>query len=137
MKSIPHTIEAAMALGELDEDEAYFILRIAGHLGYDKAQKRMLSPVSRLRRWLIWIGGWEVPSLIQWDQGEPAWKIKGRDPFPISLFGHRISIFSDWISISLKELQGEIVIKSTGEVYFWQDYTPYDSRHIFIRPQWS
>ena len=40
-----HSIAAAMARGELTEEEAYFVLRFAGHQGYDKAIRK-LSPQS-------------------------------------------------------------------------------------------
>jgi hypothetical protein len=96
-----HTIAEAMARGELDEEEAYFILRFAGHYGYKESIERMKgNPLKRARRWLAWIGGWETPELLQWDEGWPAMrpfrvvdgKVKLNGPTPVSLFGHRVTI---------------------------------------------
>ena len=100
------TIDGAMARGELTENEAYFILRFAGHAGYDKAIKRLEGkPFRRLRKWFVWFGGWENPTLSQWDRGASAWqfrltiagvKKKWMTPFPLSLFGGRITFFGRW-----------------------------------------
>jgi len=100
----PQNVQAAMARGELSEAEAYFVLRFAGRHGYNKAMARMdfsrLPLLRRARKWFVWFGGWEVPELSQWDSGRSAWEIrKGgrwRDPFPLSLFGHRVTFFSGW-----------------------------------------
>lgn len=82
-----------MARGELDQEEAYFVLRFAGHLGYSEAIRRLTpwTPFKRARRWLVWFGGWERPELLQWDQGRRAFEIKG-SPLPLSFFGHRVTV---------------------------------------------
>ena len=102
-----HTIQAAMWRGELTEEEAYFILRFAGRMGYSKAIKRLSNPIKNIRQWFIWIGGWEYSELSQWDRGKPAWqpieerqgKKRLQDPTPISLFGHTITVFDRWFEI--------------------------------------
>ncbi len=88
-----HSIRSAMARGELNEDEAFFVLRYAGNLGYAEAIRRLRpwSPLKRARRWLVWLGGWERPELQQWDQGKKAFEAKG-SPLPLSFFGHRITV---------------------------------------------
>ena len=99
-----HTVAAAMARNELTEEEAYFVLRFAGRHGYTKAMARMefarFPTLRRIRKWLVWFGGWETPELCQWDSGRARWEIvkngRFRDPFPLSLFGHRITFFSMW-----------------------------------------
>jgi hypothetical protein len=92
----------AMEKSGLTEEEAYFVLRFAGRLGYERAIRRLSSPWKTLRQWVIWVGGWEHPELSQWDRGVPAWELtrvdhKGRrclvDPTPVSLFGYRITFF--------------------------------------------
>lgn len=89
-----HDTTSAMRRGELEEEEAYFVLRFAGRLGYRAAMRRLTSPTKRLRQWFIWFGGWETPELCQWDMGWPAWKLRldsgaWRSPTPVSILGHR------------------------------------------------
>lgn len=99
-----HTIEAAMRREELTEEESYFILRFAGRMGYDKAIKRLSNPFQVLRQWFVWFGGWESPALSQWDRHIPAWSFVGhigkkkylKSPWPVSLFGHRITLHGKW-----------------------------------------
>lgn len=123
-----HTIAEAMKRGELDEEEAYFILRFAGHHGYREAIRR-LTPEGRLwhaRRWLIWFGGWERPHLIQWDAGKPAFEMKG-DPTPVGLFGHRFTHYGwGW---QLRTRTGFLVYSRArpnrdAEFYWSPDGTP-------------
>lgn len=134
-----HTIEAAMKRGELTEEEAFFILRFAGNMGYGKAIKRLTpSLMQPLRRWFIWIGGWERPELSQWDRGVKAWDIFGKDcvtgktkvngPTPLSLFGHRIT-FQCW-GIRMKWGRGHLTWSSDyayfkpTKLYWSPDGTP-------------
>ena len=101
-----HAVSAALARGELNDDEAYFVLRFAGHHGYREAIRR-LNPDPwwrRARRWLVWFGGWEAPHLSQWDRGLPAFKIKG-SPTPLSLFGHRVTF--QWFGFTV-DLPGRL-----------------------------
>ena len=84
-----------MGLGELTEEEAYFVLRFAGRAGYSRAIGALTDvavPSGRLRRLVrrrIWIGGWEHPELLQWDKGLPAFEPvrdgKVRSPYPIKI----------------------------------------------------
>lgn len=88
-----HSLAAAVRNSGMDEDQLWFIVRFAAEHGYDKAI-RMLSPrstVSRARRWLVWVGGWES-SALSILRGEPAWRTD-RDPFPVSILGHRATFF--------------------------------------------
>ncbi len=95
-----HTVAAALARGELSEDEAYFVLRFAGHVGYSQAITRLKGAPwwSRARRWLVWVGGWEQPELSQWDGGHKAWELrnawngKWANPTPVALFDHRVVV---------------------------------------------
>lgn len=104
-----HTIEAALRRGELSEEEAYFVLRFAGHLGYDRAIKRLSDPLKVARQWLVWVGGWEPATLRQWDEGLPAWRPfyrgKLQSPTPVSAFGHRITVnqcgASRWVNVRM------------------------------------
>jgi hypothetical protein len=99
---VSHTIKAAMARGELTEEEAFFVLRFAGHYGYETAIKRLegRSLLSRARKWLVWFGGWEVGELCQWDLGWPAWRFD-RGVTPISFFGHRLTFFRGWFDVKI------------------------------------
>jgi hypothetical protein len=82
-----HSIKEAMERGELDEEEAFFVLRFAGHHGYREAMRR-LNPDpwwTRLRQWFVKFG-YETPHLCRWDLGWPAWKrLSGLTP--LYLFG--------------------------------------------------
>lgn len=128
-----HTLAAVMARGELTEEEAYFILRFAGRLGYAKAIRRLSNPWRTLRKWFVWIGGWEHSELGQWDRGLPAWEPFRRgelqDPTPISFFGHRITIQNRWLSVQigrgyLNILFPNYVKTRYGHVYWSPNGTP-------------
>jgi hypothetical protein len=95
-----HALKDALDRQELTEEEAYFILRFVGHLGYKEAIAHLDGGrLRRARRWLFWSGGWEHLRLAQWDRNKPAWEVFQRDSFtrrwklcsptPWSLFGHR------------------------------------------------
>lgn len=119
---LSHTIEAALRREELTEEEAYFVLRFAGRIGYGEAIKRLdgQGPLRRLRKWLFWIGGWETARLSQWDRGKKKWEIFGRDHrtnrlkvnglTPLSLFGHRITFFG-W-GVQVKWGRGYVTLSS-------------------------
>lgn len=122
MKNMNHSIESAMSLGELTEEEAYFVLRYAGRMGYDKAIKRLSpNPLKPLRRWFVWFGGWEKPELLQWDGGKPAWEFRYRDgrwkdPFPLSVLGYRLTIFGKWAQMKFGK---GYLVASSGFAYKW------------------
>lgn len=124
MPNEPHTLDAVLRRGELTEEEIYFVLRLAGHLGYDKAIERLEGPRA-LRHWLIWTGGWEPGLLSQWDQGRPTWEIfrNGRlqSPTPVSLFGHRITFHREWIDV---RVAGGYLHIAPGKVYWSPNATP-------------
>ncbi len=117
-----HDIKAAMERGELTEEEAFFVLRFAGNLGYDRAIRRMKNPLKVLRRWFVWIGGWETAELSQWDRGKKPWELFGscgslkgpkryiKSPFSVSLFGRRITCFG-W-GIQVKTRRGYLCASS-------------------------
>lgn len=103
----PQTTEAALKRGEITDNEAYFLLRFAGRMGYDDAMRRLTPWPRRLRKWFVWFGGWEVPELMQWDRGMPAWEIRREDgtirsPTPVSLF-KRLTIYdaprAPWVQL--------------------------------------
>ena len=132
-KNIPHTIPAALEVTGLTEDEAYFILRFAGRVGYMKAIARLDGrPLHQLRKWFVWIGGWEHSALSQWDRGKPAWEPIGekgqwRSPTPISFFGHTITIYGR--SFDVRIFSNTLVIHKPDHlggwgVYFSPDSTP-------------
>lgn len=131
MPDEPHTIEAALRRGELTDEEAYFVLRFAGQLGYRKAINRLSDPLKVARKWLVWVGGWEHPELGQWDRGQPAWEIfsRGRlnDPTPVSLLGHRITVNrcnrSGWVDLRICD--GYLHVRFDGSAAYWSpDATP-------------
>jgi len=129
-------IKQAMEREELTEEEAYFILRFAGHMGYEKAIRRLENPWKRLRRWFVWFGGWERPELSQWDRGAKAWdffntysgKRRLNSPTPMSMLGHRITFFG-W-GLQVKVGKGSFVVASNSangradRAYWSPDGTP-------------
>lgn len=134
-----HSVEAALARGELSEEEAFFVLRFAGRLGYERAMRRLYGPWHTWRKWLLWVGGWEHPALSQWDRGVPAWEVfvrrNGRwriaDPTPFSLFGHRVTCYGwGW---QVKCFKGYLVWVGRREAAKWRLYwspngTPWHDR---------
>lgn len=124
-----HTVRDAMQRGELSEEEAYFVLRFAGRMGYKRAMNRLGSPLKTIRQWVIWIGGWEIPDLMQWDMGKPAWQI-GRDPTPVSLLGHRATFYGwGW---QVKVASGWLVYAKPYGLFWSPNGTPSDPRAIRI-----
>jgi hypothetical protein len=142
-----HTVQAAMERGELTEDEAYFVLRFAGRVGYDKAIKRLAGrPLHKLRKWLVWFGGWEHPELSQWDRGVPAWEFRRRnefsgkvrwlDPFPLSLFGGRVTFFSWGFQVKVRRgwlvASGAYANSLPTKLYWSPNGTPQHERARFF-----
>jgi hypothetical protein len=129
-----HRIQDAMNRRELDEEEAFFVLRYAGHLGYSEAIKRLRpwSPLKRMRRWLVWFGGWESPELCQWDLGKPAFRING-SPTPLSFFGHRVTVHRFGVDIDLPRRRTRLCVhweRGAGVyVYISPDCTPSSATH--------
>ena len=156
-----HTVRAAMEYSELSEEEAYFLLRFAGRVGYERAIRRLSGkPLHQWRRWLIWIGGWENPELTRWDRGKRAWepvrewlgRLEWASPYPISLFGHRITFFGSrasgnpfalgWFQVKSKFLRGVITwypYREAGDarptLYWSPDGTPSHGRAIALWPR--
>lgn len=133
----PHTVAAAMARGELDEEEAYFVLRFAGHYGYSESIRRLGGLWKRLRHKVIWIGGWERPELLQWDEGLPAFEPRRRgrwaDPTPMTLFG-RITYYGWGIQVELKSTYLVVVFarrNDPGRAYLSTDGTPGRASRFF------
>src|SRR5688572_18137554 len=105
-----HSIKAAMERGEMDEEEAFFVLRFAGHLGYSEAIRR-LNPDpwwTRLRQWFVKSLGKESPHLLRWDQAQPAWR-SDREWLPLMLFGKRITI--QWFGIDIEVPRTRLCIR--------------------------
>lgn len=134
-----HTIENAMKREELTEEEAYFILRFAGHVGYDKAIRRIMGrPIYDLRRWFIWFGGWESAELNQWDSGWPAWHFKNvyggqwSTPYPLSILGHMITFYSDWFQVRLTKRWIFVFAPRTSGAYISKDGTPQHPETKFL-----
>jgi hypothetical protein len=101
----PHTIASAMQRGELDEEEAFFVLRFAGRHGYGEAMRR-LNPDSLLMRafrWVVWFGGWERPHLMRWREGGPRFQFRNqhgwRSPNPVSILGHTATCYGWGLTI--------------------------------------
>lgn len=138
-----HTIESAMSRGELDEEEAFFVLRFAGHLGYREAIRR-LNPDpwwTRLRQWFVKFLGAEKPHLMRWDNGAKAWDAK-HGVMPIMLFGKRITI--QWFGVDIEVPKTRLCIrwrdKHTGprswRVFLSPNCTPWAATHWLIgKPQ--
>lgn len=98
-----HSIRAAMRRGELDEEEAYFLLRFAGRIGYTAAIRR-LNPDpwwTRARQWVIKFLGAEPPHLSRWDSGMPKWDAR-HGVMPVMLFGRRVTI--QWFGVDVGRL---------------------------------
>lgn len=130
-----HNVAAAMARGELDEEEAYYVLRFAGRFGYREAMRRLdpKGPLSRARRWLVWIGGWESPELCRWDRGWPAWRTDA-DPTPVSLLGHLVTFYG-W-GAELRVAGGHLVYtRRDGHLYWSPDATPSHSGVVEFWPR--
>jgi hypothetical protein len=125
-----HRIRAAMRRGELDEEEAFFILRFAGRLGYSEAIRRLSprGPLSRARRWLIRLSGWEWPELSQWDSGKPTWDIVNdrgeiNDPTPISILGGLATFFGTSANGTSEELHwGHVRVGGGYLVWRWRSW---------------
>ncbi len=133
-----HSIKAAMARGELSEDEAYFVLRIAGHHGYSESIKRLDGPLRRARRWLVWFGGWESPELCQWDLGWPAWRFRDsggklNSPTPLSFCGHKVTFQN--FSAHMQTRGGYLCVswdrRQGRKVYWSPDATPSNKDAVF------
>jgi hypothetical protein len=137
-----------MSRGELTDEEAFFVLRYAGRMGYRRAIKR-LSPGYPWQQWrekVVWFGGWESSELTQWDRGAPAWRIRSRceytgkvrwhDPFPLRLF-NRLTFFGwGW---QLRIRRGYLCFSKTyayeafPDKLFWSpDGTPQNPRARFF-----
>lgn len=140
-----HSIESAMRREELTEEEAYFILRFAGRVGYDRAIKKLCNPWKNVRQWFVWVGGWENTEIGQWDRGKKAWeifarvgkKLRLREPYPISFFGHRITLFGRG-HFSLKFMGGYLCASHEysyawpNKLYWSPNGTPDHKRAIFL-----
>lgn len=140
--SLPHTIAAAIGLGELDEEEAYFILRFAGRMGYDRAIQQLVPWPRRIRQWLVHPQGWEPPELLVWDLGYPAWTLRDmrgrlKDPLPLSMFGTRLCLnghlsMSDGIWLTVRIGGGYLVLQPKKHRIYWSpDATPSHARAVF------
>ena len=121
-------------------------------------EKWYKAPVwyKRLRKWFIWIGGWEKPNCTGWhfriketvplpkdkeicigmNRGQLTEFLKDRphktrtvcwlDPTPISFFGHRITIQSFGIHLSVRS--GWIVCNwKSKKCYISKNGTPQDA----------
>src|SRR5690349_11986919 len=57
-----------------------------------------MSLLKRVRRWFIWIGGWELANGRGWrlrtprEQGRQIWM----HPTPVSVLGHRATFYGHW-----------------------------------------
>ena len=123
----------------LTSEECYFLLRFAEHLGYKRAIRKLDPPIWRtMRRWIIWFGGWETCRLTQWDRGVPKWRFSitgGRgnriwkNPFPLGLFGHRISIQTFGINF---RVHGGYLCLHKSSWYWSPNGTPQhdDAKHL-------
>lgn len=152
-----HTIKDVMERGEITEEEAYFILRFAGRLGYGQAIRR-LHPGNGIRRffyfarkWIVWFGGWERAELSQWDRGAKAWEFfsnyggvrKIASPFPVSFAGHRITLFGDWFQFRIGRrifVVNHRFARGQFYVYWSFDGTPPDSPkqgRFLINKRWK
>jgi hypothetical protein len=123
-----HDPYLAVDRSPMDKDELYFVIRFAERLPYHTAITRLTPgyPWSTIRRWFIWIGGWESTELGQWDRGrapwhiwrdrcdwkpEPKWKAYLRrltafsSPTPISLLGHTVTFYGWGLSVRLNHLR--------------------------------
>jgi hypothetical protein len=50
----------------------------------------------RLRQWVIWLGGWELANGGGWRLRTSGGKVA--DPFPVSVLGHRLTVYGHWLS---------------------------------------
>lgn len=128
--SDPRTVEGVMGSCGLTDEEAWFVLKLAGHHGYDEAARR-LSPRGRLRRMrqaVLWVGGWEWPDLCRAEFGKPAWEPwrDGRwvDPTPVTLL-RRLTFFGKGSSGWWGQLRaaGTILVFGTAPS-FWAYVSP-------------
>lgn len=130
-----HTIANAVKRGELTEDEAYFILRFAGRMGYDNAIKKLTPWHHRLRQWFLWIGGWECPELMQWDAGRAAFEPRRpdgrwRSPYPVTIL-NRVTLFGGWGQVRVG--RGFVTWVSRDRMLYWSpDGTPSNPAARFL-----
>jgi hypothetical protein len=74
--------------------------------------KRNWSILKRIRHWIIWIGGWEKVNSTGWEFFTNYGKKKLKDPTPITLFGHFITIQPFGFYLSFK--RGYFVVSRSG-----------------------
>ncbi len=86
---------------------------ITYHWNGEHWYKRDHSLLKRFRRWLLWVGGWELTN-------GAGWKVQG-DPHPISLVGHRVTLFGDWMDI---RTPWGIFVCGKDHAFFSPDGTP-------------
>lgn len=56
-----------------------------------------------IRQWIAWFGGWEKANGEGWQFRSRSYARGWRwhDPYPLSLFGHRVTFFGPWLNIKL------------------------------------
>ena len=108
-------------------------VRFNGEYWYEDRRSLWL----RLRNWLIWIGGWER---TDHKTGKHEWRPVSRwsDPFPLSLFGHRITFQPFGVSVKLPHTRFNWSYRKSGAnygplgvgyAYFSRDGTPRSADH--------
>ena len=88
------------------------------------------SPWRRIRRWCIWVGGWERANGAGWCLRIPSatgghlWM----SPTPISLAGHRVTIHRHWFQVRIAS--GHLVVDlRERHAYISRDGTPNNAHH--------
>lgn len=146
-----HMAQTALNRGELTDEEAYYILRFAGRMGYDRAIRRLSPgyPWRNLRRWFVRTG-WETPELGQWDGNLPRWrfverdrytgKLRWFDPFPLTIL-NRLTIFGRWWHLrcfgGYLVCSNEYAYKWPNKLYWSRNGTPWQNARVFWCRRWQ
>lgn len=86
-----------------------------------------LGVLKRLRRRLVWVGGWEKPNGWGW---QPVAYGRLQSPTPIALLNHRVAIQS--FGIHIRAFGTYWCFMKDGRAYGSRNATPWDA-HIWLR----
>jgi len=84
----------------------------------------------RVRQWVIWVGGWERANGAGWQftAGRSGGRTVWMTPTPVSLFGHRITLFGHWFDLDVPS--GRLVVNlRQRHAYISRDGTPNRAHH--------
>lgn len=90
----------------------------------------------RIRRWFVWVGGWEFPNSMGWElfhrvwiRGRKHWRLK--DPTPVALFGHRFVHYGWGLTVRLGSTYFCWTWEKTHRAYLSPNGTPTKATRFF------